>query len=63
MKGKPVAAAKESGKGIGRAGEKVGKGLNEGVSSKSDREEREKPASGGSAALRGWWLLFAEPLG
>ena len=41
-KDKPVAVIKESGKGIGRAGEKVGKGLNEGVSSKSDREEREK---------------------
>jgi peptidoglycan hydrolase-like protein with peptidoglycan-binding domain len=40
--GKPVAAGKEFGKGIGRAGLKVGKGIKDAVSTDSDRGDREK---------------------
>lgn len=40
--GKPLAAGKELGKGIGRAGEKVGKGVWNAVTPESDRGEREK---------------------
>ena len=41
-KGKPVAAGKEMGKSVGRAGEKVGHGVKEAVSPESDRGDREK---------------------
>ena len=41
-KGKPVAAGKEMGKGIGRAAEDVGEGVKEAVSPESDRGDREK---------------------
>jgi peptidoglycan hydrolase-like protein with peptidoglycan-binding domain len=40
--GKPVAAGKEFGKGIGRAAEKIGAGVVDAVSPDSDRGEREK---------------------
>ena len=40
--GKPLAAGKEFGKGIGRAGEKVGKGVRGAVTLDSDRGDREK---------------------
>ena len=40
--GKPLAAGKEFGKGIGRAGEKVGKGVRQAVSLDSDRGDRER---------------------
>lgn len=40
--GKPLAAGKEFGKGIGRAGERVGKGVRGAVSTDSDRGDREK---------------------
>ena len=40
--GKPLAAGKELGKGIGRAGEKVGEGVWKAVNPESDRGEREK---------------------
>jgi peptidoglycan hydrolase-like protein with peptidoglycan-binding domain len=40
-KGKPIAAGKEMGKGIGRAGEKVGEGVTQAVSTESDRGDRE----------------------
>ena len=39
--GKPLAAGKEFGKGIGRAGEKVGNGIKEAVTTQSDRGSRE----------------------
>jgi peptidoglycan hydrolase-like protein with peptidoglycan-binding domain len=42
MKGKPVAAGKEMGKGFGRGGKKVGHGVKEAVSPDSDRGDREK---------------------
>jgi peptidoglycan hydrolase-like protein with peptidoglycan-binding domain len=41
--GKPLAAGKEFGKGIGRAGEKVGAGIKKAVTTDSDRGDREKP--------------------
>lgn len=41
-KGKPIAAGKEMGKGIGRAGKKVGLGVKDAVSPESDRGDREK---------------------
>jgi peptidoglycan hydrolase-like protein with peptidoglycan-binding domain len=40
--GKPVAAGKEMGIGIGRAGKKFGKGVAKAVSPESDRADREK---------------------
>ena len=40
--GKPLAAGKEFGKGIGRAGEKVGAGVKKAVTTTSDRDVREK---------------------
>jgi hypothetical protein len=40
--GKPVAAGKEMGKGIGRAGKKVGEGVKKAVTTESDRGDREK---------------------
>jgi hypothetical protein len=40
--GKPLAAGKEFGKGIGRAAEKAGKGVRGAVSTDSDRADREK---------------------
>jgi peptidoglycan hydrolase-like protein with peptidoglycan-binding domain len=40
--GKPIAATKEMGKGIGRAGEKVGEGVADTFSPESDRGDREK---------------------
>ena len=40
--GKPVAAGKEMGIGIGRAGKKFGKGVARAVSPESDRADREK---------------------
>ena len=40
--GKPVAAGKELGKGLGRAGKKFGKAVKEAVSTESDRGDREK---------------------
>jgi len=40
--GKPLAAGKEMGKALGRAGQKVGSGVKKAVSTKSDRGEREK---------------------
>jgi peptidoglycan hydrolase-like protein with peptidoglycan-binding domain len=40
--GKPLAAGKEFGKGIGRAGKKVGKGVSKAVTLESDRGDREK---------------------
>jgi len=43
-KGKPVAAGKEMGKGIGRGGEKFGKAVKKAVSTDSDRGDREKKA-------------------
>ena len=42
QKGKPVASGKEFGKGVGRFGEKVGKGVKKAVSTESDRGNREK---------------------
>jgi len=41
-KGKPIAAGKELGKGIGRGGQKVGEGVEKAVSPESDRGDREK---------------------
>lgn len=40
--GKPVAAGKEMGKGLGRGAKKVGKGVEKAVSPESDRGDREK---------------------
>jgi peptidoglycan hydrolase-like protein with peptidoglycan-binding domain len=40
--GKPLAAGKEFGEGIGRAGEKVGAGVKKAVTTDSDRGDREK---------------------
>jgi peptidoglycan hydrolase-like protein with peptidoglycan-binding domain len=40
--GKPLAAGKEFGKGMGRAGEKVGAGVKKAVTTDSDRGDREK---------------------
>ena len=40
--GKPVAAGKEMGKGLGRGGKEIGKGVKEAVSPESDRGDREK---------------------
>jgi hypothetical protein len=40
--GKPLAAGKEFGKGIGRAGRNIGRGVVKGVSTDSDRGDREK---------------------
>jgi peptidoglycan hydrolase-like protein with peptidoglycan-binding domain len=40
--GKPIAAGKEMGKGLGRAGKKFGKGVKKAVSPESDRGDREK---------------------
>jgi peptidoglycan hydrolase-like protein with peptidoglycan-binding domain len=40
--GKPVAAGKEFGKGVGRAAQKVGEGVAQAVSPDSDREDREE---------------------
>jgi peptidoglycan hydrolase-like protein with peptidoglycan-binding domain len=42
MKGKPVAAGKEMGKGIGRGGQDVGEAVKKAVSTDSDRGDREK---------------------
>jgi len=42
MKGKPVAAGKEMGKGFGRGGQKVGHGVKEAVNPDSDRGDQEK---------------------
>jgi peptidoglycan hydrolase-like protein with peptidoglycan-binding domain len=39
--GKPVAAGKEMGKGLGRGGKKLGKGIKKAVSPESDRGDRE----------------------
>ncbi len=41
-KGKPIAAGKEMGKGLGRGGKKVGEGVKKAVSPESDRGDREK---------------------
>jgi hypothetical protein len=41
-KGKPIAAGKEMGKGLGRGGEKFGKAVKKAVSPDSDRGDREK---------------------
>ena len=41
-KGKPVAAGKEMGKGVGRAGNKVGQAVKKAVSPDSDRGNSEK---------------------
>jgi peptidoglycan hydrolase-like protein with peptidoglycan-binding domain len=41
-KGKPIAAGKEMGKGLGRGGKKFGKGVKKAVSPESDRGDREK---------------------
>lgn len=41
-KGKPIAAGKEMGKGLGRAGGKVGRGIKKAVTTDSDRGDREK---------------------
>jgi peptidoglycan hydrolase-like protein with peptidoglycan-binding domain len=41
-KGKPIAAGKELGKGIGRGGKKVGEGVQKAVSPESDRGDQEK---------------------
>jgi len=40
--GKPIAAGKEMGKGLGRGGEKFGKAVKKAVSTESDRGDREK---------------------
>jgi len=40
--GKPLAAGKEFGMGVGRAGKDVGKGVKKAVSTDSDRGDREK---------------------
>ncbi len=40
--GKPVAAGKEMGKGLGRGGKKIGEGVKKAVSPESDRGDREK---------------------
>jgi len=40
--GKPIAAGKEMGKGLGRGGEKFGKAVKKSVSTESDRGDREK---------------------
>jgi peptidoglycan hydrolase-like protein with peptidoglycan-binding domain len=40
--GKPIAAGKEMGKGIGRGSKKVGKAVKEAVTTDSDRGDREK---------------------
>lgn len=40
--GKPVAAGKELGKGVGRMGKKIGKGVKKAVDPDSDRGDREK---------------------
>ena len=40
--GKPIAAGKEMGKGLGRGGEKFGKAVKKAVSPESDRGDREK---------------------
>jgi len=40
--GKPIAAGKEMGKGIGRAGEDTGEGFKKAFSTESDRGDREK---------------------
>jgi hypothetical protein len=40
--GKPVAAGKELGEGVGKAGKKVGSGVKEAVDPDSDRADREK---------------------
>ena len=40
--GKPIAAGKEMGKGLGRGGEKFGKAVKKAVSTDSDRGDREK---------------------
>jgi peptidoglycan hydrolase-like protein with peptidoglycan-binding domain len=40
--GKPIAAGKEMGKGLGRGGKKFGKGVKKAVSPESDRGDREK---------------------
>lgn len=40
--GKPLAAGKEFGKGIGRAAEKIGGGVKKAVTTDSDRDAREK---------------------
>lgn len=40
--GKPLAAGKEMGKGIGRAGKKVAEGVKKAVTTESDRGDREK---------------------
>jgi len=42
--GKPVAAGKELGKGIGRAAKEVGEGVKKAVTTDSDRGDREKKA-------------------
>ena len=41
-KGKPLAAGKEFGVGMGRAGKKVGEGVKKAVTTQSDRGDREK---------------------
>jgi hypothetical protein len=40
--GKPVAAGKEMGKGLGRGGKKVGEGVKKAVTPDSDRGDRER---------------------
>jgi hypothetical protein len=40
--GKPIAAGKEMGKGLGRGGKDIGKGVKKAVSPESDRGDREK---------------------
>ena len=40
--GKPLAAGKEFGMGVGRAGKDIGKGVKKAVSTESDRGDREK---------------------
>jgi peptidoglycan hydrolase-like protein with peptidoglycan-binding domain len=40
--GKPLAAGKEMGKGLGRGGKKFGRGVKKAVSPESDRGDREK---------------------
>ncbi len=46
--GKPIAAGKEMGKGLGRGGKDIGKGVKAAVSPKSDSGDREKKAKADS---------------
>jgi len=52
--GKPLASGKEFGKGIGRAGEKVGKGVSKAVSLDSDRGIEKRGRSNRSIGRLDW---------